>query len=150
MRRKRTAAQISYNMSRVGGKDSVVERRLRSSLFRLGLRYRLHCKDVPGKPDVVFRGAKLAVFVDSEFWHGYDWERNGKRYIKSNRAFWIKKIERNIARDREVTQILEQQGWRVRRFWGREILKNPDLCALRVASLLGAPTSSRLTRSQTL
>ena len=69
---KRTKEQISYNMSRVKSKDSVIEMLLRRELWRRGLRYRLHCTDIEGKPDIVFRGKKVAVFVDSEFWHGFD------------------------------------------------------------------------------
>lgn len=76
-----------------------------------------------GKPDICFKGLKIAVFCDSEFWHGYDWE-NRKNDFKSHQEFWIPKIERNIERDKEVTKALEDDGWTVLRFWGKDIKKN--------------------------
>jgi len=83
---------------------------------------------VEGKPDIVFRGSKVAVFCDSEFWHGYDWEHR-KNDIKTNRDFWINKIERNMQRDYQVNCILGEQGWVVLRFWGKDIQKNLTQCA---------------------
>ena len=71
---------------------------------------------------------KIAVFCDSEFWHGYDWD-NRKNDIKSHQEFWIPKIERTIKRDREVTETLQDSGWIVLRFWGKEIQKNTVGCA---------------------
>lgn len=71
---------------------------------------------------------KVAIFCDSEFWHGYDWEHKNKE-IKTRREFWIPKIERNIERDREVTKTLEDEGWTVVRFWGKQIKKDPTGCA---------------------
>ena len=85
-------------------------------------------KSVYGHPDLAFIGKKVAVFCDSEFWHGYDWE-NRKNDIKTRRDFWIPKIERNIHRDKEVTEELQRQGWVVLRFWGKEIKKNTVRCA---------------------
>lgn len=84
-------------------------------------------KSVFGHPDIAFIGKKVAVFCDSEFWHGYDWDKR-KSDIKSNKAFWIAKIERNIARDKEVNDYLTSHGWTVLRFWGKEIQKNVTHC----------------------
>ena len=76
-------------------------------------------------------GKKIAVFCDSEFWHGYDWE-NRNQDIKTRREFWVSKIERNIQRDVDVTEKLRQEGWIVLRFWGKEIKKDPQKCAERI------------------
>ena len=132
---KKTPEQISYNMSRVKNKDSAIEVALRKELWSRGLRYRKNVKTVFGKPDIVFVGKKVAVFCDSEFWHGYNWEVKQDE-IKSHRDFWIPKIERNIERDKEVNAALEAEGWKVLRFWGDEIKKDVKACAdLIVAAL---------------
>ena len=115
-------------MQRIKNKDSDIEKLLRRSLWKRGLRYRKNVKSVFGHPDIVFIGKKVAVFCDSEFWHGYDWERR-KNDFKVRRDFWIPKIERNIERDKEVTRKLEQDGWLVLRFWGKEIKKDSEQCA---------------------
>ena len=125
---KKTQEQISYNMRQVKNKGSEIEKLLQRELWRRGLRYRKNVKNIEGKPDIAFIGKKVAVFCDSEFWHGYDWEKR-KKDFKSNQDFWIPKIERNIQRDAEVTQILEADGWKVIRFWGNEIKKNLKECA---------------------
>lgn len=125
---KKTEEQISYNMKRVKNKGSEIEILLQKKLWSRGLRYRKNVKGITGKPDIAFIGKKIAVFCDSEFWHGYDWE-NRKKDFKSNTEFWIPKIERNIQRDIEVTRELETQGWIVIRFWGKEIKKNVSGCA---------------------
>jgi len=124
----KTKEQISYNMRRVKAKDSDIEILLRKELWSRGLRYQKNVKTIIGKPDIVFKGKKIAVFCDSEFWHGYDWD-NRKNDIKSRREFWIPKIERNMQRDEEVTEALTASGWIVLRFWGKEIKKNCEHCA---------------------
>lgn len=128
---QKTPEQIHYNMSRIRCKDTKIEVMLRKGLWSRGLRYRKNVKTVPGKPDIAFIGKKVAVFCDSEFWHGYDWE-NRKDTIKTNREFWINKIERNIQRDSEVNQMLTEQGWTILRFWGNDIKKNLSGCADRI------------------
>lgn len=125
---KKTKEQISFNMKQVKNKDSVIEVMLRKELWSRGLRYQKNVTDIFGKPDLVFKGKKVAVFCDSEFWHGYNWEER-KEDFKSNREFWIPKIERNMQRDIEVTEELQKQGWTVLRFWGKEIKKNVKECA---------------------
>ena len=125
---KKTPEQISYNMRQVKNKDSAIELMLRKELWSRGLRYRKNVKAVFGKPDIAFIGKKIAVFCDSEFWHGYNWEER-KNDFKSHQEFWIPKIERNMDRDREVTAKLESEGWTVLRFWGKEIKKNVSVCA---------------------
>ena len=131
---KKTREQISFNMRRVHNKNSLIERMLRSELWARNLRYRKNVNSIFGKPDIVFIGKKIAVFVDSEFWHGYDW-KNKKSEIKSNKKFWINKIERNIQRDKEVTATLNSQGWIVLRFWGSDIKKNLAKCADQIENI---------------
>ena len=125
---KKTPEHISYNMKQVKSKGSEIEVLLQKELWRRGLRYRKNVKSIEGKPDIAFIGKKIAVFCDSEFWHGYDWEHR-KNDFKSNTEFWISKIERNMQRDKEVTQKLQSEGWIVLRFWGKEIKKNLAECA---------------------
>ena len=115
-------------MQRVKCKNTEIELRLRKELWSRGVRYRKNVSKITGKPDIAFIGKKVAVFCDSEFWHGYDWERQ-RAAIKSNRDFWIPKIEKNIARDNLVNETLENSGWTVLRFWGNDIKKNLQACA---------------------
>lgn len=130
-----TKEQRHKNMQAVKCKDTKIEVLLRKAIWAKGIRYQKNVKDVFGKPDICFKGKKIAVFCDSEFWHGYDWEEK-KNEIKSHRDFWIPKIERNIERDKEVNAALEADGWIVLRFWGSEIKKNVDACVdLIVATL---------------
>ena len=131
---KKTPEQISKNMKAVKYKDSEIEKILRIELWHRGMRYRKNVKEIFGKPDIVFKKKKIAVFCDSEFWHGYDWENKNKE-IKSRREFWIPKIERNIQRDKEVTKTLEEQGWVVLRFWGKEIKKETEKCVSEIEKI---------------
>lgn len=125
---KKTPEQISFNMKQVKNKDSKIEVLLRQELWSRGIRYQKNVNRVYGKPDIAFIGKKIAVFCDSEFWHGYNWEER-KKDFKSHQEFWIPKIERNMERDREVTERLESEGWIVLRFWGNQIKKNVSACA---------------------
>ena len=125
---KHTPEQRRKNMQAVKNKDSQIELLLRKELWSRGLRYRKNVNRIYGRPDIVFIGKKVAVFCDSEFWHGYNWEER-KKDFKSHQEFWIPKIERNIERDAEVTAKLESEGWTVIRFWGNEIKKNTAQCA---------------------
>lgn len=134
---QKTKEQISYNMQQVKNKDSKIELMLRKELWRRGLRYRKNVNSVYGHPDIAFIGKKVAVFVDSEFWHGYDWE-NRKNDFKSHWEFWIPKIERNIQRDMEVNAKLQSDGWIVIRFWGKEIKNNTLQCADKIEKAVKA------------
>ena len=130
-----TAEQRHKNMQAVKSKDTAIELLLRKELWSRGIRYRKNVKSIIGKPDIAFIKKKVAVFCDSEFWHGFDWEHK-KTDIKSNRDFWIPKIEKNIARDKEVNDALAADGWIVLRFWGQQIKKDVKACAdLIVAAL---------------
>lgn len=127
----KTRAQISYNMSQVRSEGSLIERTLGRALWQRGLRYRKQYRAIPGRPDFAIVRVKVAVFCDSAFWHGRNWPRAAAE-IKTNRKFWIPKIERNIARDREVGRVLRRLEWLVIRFWDDEILRNADACARKV------------------
>lgn len=132
---RQTPEQRHKNMQSIKNKDSKIEILLRKELWKRGIRYRKNVNSVFGHPDIAFIGKKVAVFCDSEFWHGYDWE-NKKEAIKSRREFWIPKIERNMARDVEVTEYLTKNGWTVLRFWGEDIKKNTVQCADQIEAVI--------------
>ncbi len=123
------------NMQAVRSKDSKIEKALRGALWACGYRYRKHYSELVGKPDIVFVRHKVAVFCDSEFWHGFDWE-NRKNDFRTNKEFWLKKIQCNMERDVSVTSALERDGWLVLRFWGNEIRCSTEDCVRRVAEAL--------------
>lgn len=125
--KQRSEATISYTMSRIRGKDTSIEVKLRKELYRRGYRYRANSKYIFGHPDISFKKYKVAIFCDSEFWHGKNFEVN-KAKLHSNLDYWIPKIERNIARDEEVNAHLKAEGYVVIRFWGEEINKNLSGC----------------------
>ena len=124
----KTQEQITKNMKKVKSRDSKIEILLRKELWKRGLRYQKNVNEIFGKPDIVFRGKRIAIFCDSEFWHGFNWEER-KKDFKTHQKFWIPKIERNIDRDLEGTIQLRDEGWTVFRFWGKEIIKNTSECA---------------------
>lgn len=138
----RTPEQRRRNMQAVKNKDSEIEILLRRALWNRGIKYRKNVKTVFGHPDIAFLGKRVAVFCDSEFWHGYDW-KNKKNEFKSHQEFWIPKIERNIQRDKEVTNRLLESGWAVIRFWGKDIKKDPDACADYIVQILEKRRTSR-------
>ncbi len=116
-------------MSRIRGKDTSIEVALRKALWKKGYRYRKNYKELPGKPDIVLTKYKIAIFCDSEFFHGKDWEVLRPRLQKgSNPDYWIPKIERNMERDRENDKHLLFLGWTVIHFWGKDILKKEEEC----------------------
>lgn len=107
-------------MSQIRPKGTKPEKLLKKALWGEGIRYKTPKKPLPGKPDISLKKYKLVIFVDGAFWHGYDWE-NRKHSIKSNREFWISKIERNMQRDLEVNSFYQSKGWTVLRFWDFEV-----------------------------
>lgn len=124
---KLTPQQRKRNMQANSATGTSIERVLGQKLWRAGLHYRKNVKDITGKPDFVFKSKKLAIFCDGEFWHGKNWEIR-KADHKSNQEFWYNKIERNIERDKEVNIALKKAGWRVLRFWGKDIKTDTDRC----------------------
>jgi DNA mismatch endonuclease, patch repair protein len=114
----------SRNMSKIRHRDTKVELRLRKALWKRGLRYRKNFSQVYGRPDVVLTKAKIAIFCDSEYWHG-------KKFLageipKTNTDFWVNKFETNISRDKDVNKVLWESGWIVLRFWEKDIYKKLD------------------------
>lgn len=118
---------ISKNMSKIHGSDTSIEIRLRKALWHRGYRYRKNYKLLPGSPDIVLTKYKIAIFCDSEFFHGKDWEILKLRLEKGkNPDYWIKKIERNRNRDVETDKKLLFLGWTVIHFWGQDIVRRTD------------------------
>ena len=124
-----TKEQRHKNMSSIKGKDTEIEIKLRKALWNKGYRYRKNDKRLPGKPDIVLTKYKIAIFCDSEFFHGKDWEVLKPQLERGKNAdFWIKKISKNQQRDEEVNKQLQYLGWTVIRFWGKDITKHTDEC----------------------
>lgn len=118
-----TSPKRSRMMSKIKSRNSKPELILRRALWSKNIRFRLHDNSLPGTPDIVIKKYKLAIFVDGEFWHGFDW-KNKRETIKSNRLFWIPKIERNMQKDIHVNKALRDIDYVVFRFWTQDILKN--------------------------
>lgn len=131
------AAKRSSVMRRVKGRDTTPELVVRRALTRLGARYRLQRADLPGKPDIVLPGRRLAIFVHGCFWHGHDCAR-GARTPKQNRDYWVAKVGRNVARDARTRDALAAAGWRVETIWECE-LKDPAALTARLEALLARP-----------
>ena len=125
-----TPEQRHRNMSNIHSSDTSVELMLRKALWHKGYRYRKNWKALPGKPDIVITKYKIAIFVDSEFFHGKDWDISLRDRTRrgNNPEFWEKKITRNIERDLEVSAQLNGLGWKVLRFWDKEVKKNLEGC----------------------
>lgn len=134
MKKKKAPISRSENMRRIKSENTSIERILREALWKAGVRYRKNCKDVFGKPDICIKKYKLAIFCDSEFWHG-KFYLEGK-IPKSNREYWFKKLERNIQRDKEVNQKLQEEGWTVFRFWEKDIKTNTQSCVEKILDWL--------------
>jgi DNA mismatch endonuclease, patch repair protein len=131
-----TASRIK---KRNRSRDTKAEMTLRKELWRLGLRYRLHASDLPGKPDIVFRRARVAVFCDGDFWHGRDWPRRRRKLARgANALYWTTKIASNVARDRRNTRLLRAAGWTVLRLWETDVLREVAKIVARVASAVRA------------
>ena len=116
-------------MSRIRGKDTKPEIILRKYLWSKGLRYRKNYKALPGRPDIAITTSKVAIFCDSEFFHGKDWDKQRSKIENgSNSDYWVKKICRNIERDKQKDKQLNEMGWTVIHFWSKDIEKSPENC----------------------
>jgi DNA mismatch endonuclease (patch repair protein) len=122
-----TTKARSILMSKIRSTETKPEQKLRKFIWNLGVRYRKNVKKMPGTPDIVISRFKLIIFVDGEFWHGHNWEEK-KDKIKSNRDFWIPKIERNMQRDEANNRYYKERGWTVVRFWESQIKKEFSTC----------------------
>lgn len=117
--------------------DTKPELMLRRILFREGYRYRKDASTLPGRPDIVFAKAKVAIFCDGDFWHGREWAARKSKLVRgANAPYWISKIEKNVDRDLENQEKLELRGWRVLRFWEGEIRGAPEGIAAEIISVL--------------
>lgn len=124
-----TPEQRKKSMQHNRSTNTSIEIALRKELWHRGYRYRKNYKNLPGKPDIVLTKQKIAIFCDSEFFHGKDWEFKKAKLQKGNNAeYWIKKIERNMKRDAENDRRLLFMGWTVIHFWGQDIIKNTEEC----------------------
>lgn len=116
-------------MKNIRSKDTGIEIILRKALWHKGYRYRKNYKALPGKPDIAITKYKIAIFCDSEFFHGKDWDEQSKRIASGSHSdYWLPKIEKNIKRDFEVDRELKALGWNVLRFWGKDIKEDTDTC----------------------
>lgn len=124
-----TPGQRRRNMRHIHSKDTSIEIKLRKALWHKGYRYRKNYNKLIGKPDIVLAKYHIAIFCDSEFFHGKDWPELKKKILKSNNSeYWYRKIKRNMKRDNEVNRTLNDEGWRVLRLWGKDIKKNLEKC----------------------
>ena len=124
-----TPEQRSRAMSHIKGKDTSIEVLLRKALWHKGIRYRKNYKKLPGTPDIAIIKYRIAIFCDSEFFHGKEWDRLKTRLERGkNPQYWIKHIEENMERDRRVEKELEALDWTVIRFWGNDIKKDLEGC----------------------
>ena len=130
-----TSEQRTKNMKAIRSKNTKMELLLAKSLWAKGIRYRKNNKSVFGRPDLTIKKYKIAIFVDSEYFHGKDWETEKYR-IKTNREFWWKKIEENQKRDNIVNKFLVDKDWKVLRFWSKEVLKNLNLCVDEIITVI--------------
>lgn len=125
-----TKEQRRKNMQHIRSKDTSLELRLRKALWHEGIRYRKNFSAIPGKPDIAITRWKIAVFCDSSFWHGRNFE--AKKPVGTNHEYWDAKIRKNMERDKKVNTTLYAMGWKVLRFWDVEINKHLNECILAV------------------
>ena len=126
----------SKNMSAIRSRDTKPELLLRKALSARGLRYKLHRRDLPGCPDIVFHAQKLAVFCDGDFWHGRGWQARKVKGFRVRTAYWVQKIDGNIKRDRRNRLALRKLGWTVLRFWASDVQRRPAAISDKVALVL--------------
>lgn len=138
---RRPESVVSAAMQKVKSRNTTPELKLRKALWQEGLRYRLHAAELAGRPDVVFPSAKVAVFVDGDFWHGNQWRVRGLpsledqfKHVANGESYWIPKIRRTMKRDTAATRQLRSTGWQVIRLWESTIASDLDSCVDRVAS----------------
>ncbi len=130
-----TTPQIRKRMSKVKLKNGKAETLLAKKLWKVGVRYRKNYKQLPGSPDIAILKYRVAIFIDGEFWHGKDWDTRKKK-LKHNVEYWQTKIKENINRDIRVNNELNSLGWRVLRYWEKDILKNSDTVVKEIIGLI--------------
>jgi len=130
-------------MKKIRSSGTKPEVTLGKALWKKGYRYRKHYKKLPGKPDFVFVRYKIAIFIDGEFWHGFNWEEK-KSKIKANRDYWIPKIEKNIKRDQQNNKLIKKMSWKVLRFWEKQITTDLDRCIKKIERTLQSGKKSKV------
>jgi len=130
-----TPQRRSWNMSRIRSSDTKPEMLMRSLLHRIGFRFRVHCRNLPGRPDIVLPRYRTVIFIHGCFWHQHAGCTEASR-PSSNTRYWSSKLEANVKRDRRHRRLLRQKGWRALRFWECEVEKNPAREARRIARVL--------------
>jgi DNA mismatch endonuclease, patch repair protein len=130
-----TDTATSTRMTNVKLKHGDAEQVLAKLLWKRNFRYWLNYKKLPGSPDIAIKRYNIAVFVDGEFWHGYDWENKKERIVR-NRDYWIEKIEENIARDNRNDKLLKSMGWIPIHFWSKEVLKDSEGCVRDIEDII--------------
>jgi len=138
----------SRNMSAIRSTENRTEVALRSALHRSGLRFRKYARDLPGNPDIVFRRARVAVFVDGDFWHARVLREDGLQALRArvagpNKSYWLQKFQRRVARDDEVNTSLRASGWRVLRFWESELKSTPEKALISIQKAVSAKVERR-------
>jgi len=140
-----TKEQRRKNMQAIRSKGSKIENAFSRALWSKGYRFRKNITDVIGKPDISIKKYKIAIFIDSEFWHGKNWSIKKKEH-KSNIQFWQNKIEGNIRRDKTVNKKLKMSGWTVLRFWGNDIERKLEKCILKTERVINEIRSNNFNR----
>ena len=130
-----TTKERSALMKKIRSSGTKQEVNLGKALWKKGYRYRKQYGKLPGTPDFVFVKNKVAVFIDGEFWHGFNWNEK-KAKIKANRDYWVPKIEKNIKRDRENNKLLKKMNWKVLRFWEKQITTDLGMCIEKIERAL--------------
>ena len=133
----KTTIKRSNLMRKIKSNKTTPELLLHKALSKEKIRYKKNYKKLVGSPDIVLLQDKIAIFIDGEFWHGYKWEDKKPR-IKSNRGYWIPKIERTIARDKRYSRLLRKEGWKVLRFWQHQVKKDVEKCLKKIKKVVGA------------
>ncbi len=134
-RKLNTTPTVSKRMKALSRKKSKVESILAKALWHKGYRYRINYKKLPGTPDIALTKYRIAIFIDGEFWHGKDFEKN-KDKLKNNRDYWIEKICENINRDLKNDILLRRMEWIPIHFWSQDVKKYTDYCVSEIESLI--------------
>ena len=139
-----TPAQRSLCMSRIRSKDTGIEKTVRCALHRRGYRFRKNLSSLPGKPDIVFTKAKVAIFLDGDFWHGFRFTSWSDKLSE----YWYQKINGNRTRDRKNTAMLRKSGWRVVRLWQHEVKRDLEKSIEKIVSVLDMQGAQSRTESR--
>lgn len=134
-----SSEKASRALSKIKATDTKGEKLLRSTLWRMGLRFRKNVRNLPGKPDIVFSRHRIIIFCDGDFWHGRNWSKDKHRLANGpNAPYWLAKIQANIIRDKRYNKELKQLGWKVVRLWESDIRADVEKAALKISKILAS------------